>query len=687
MTNPLLENRELPAFSAIRPEHVEPAIDQILADSRAQLETLLQANTQYTWDNLVDPIEAMDDRLNKAFSPVSHLNAVMNNEALRAAYNACLPKLSDFHTEQGQNEALFQAYKQIADGPEYQRLDAAQRKVIDNTLRNFRLAGIGLSEDKKQRFKAVMQELSKLSSQFQDNVMDATQAWSKHIKDESALAGLPDSAKAMARQAAQQKELDGWLLTLEFPSYFAVVTYADDRALREAMYHAYSTRASDQFQPQASDAAASSKDWDNAPLMAEILALRHEAAQLLGFASFADYSLATKMAESTTQVLDFLHDLARRAKPQAERDLAEVREFAAAEHGLEDLQAWDISYYSEKLRQHRYQISQEELRPYFPASKVIPGLFAVVERLYGLKIRPVDQFETWHPDVKCFEILNAEGQVRGRFFFDLYARSNKRGGAWMDGCVTRRKLADHVQIPAAYMVCNFTPPVDGKPALLTHDEVLTLFHEFGHGLHHLLTRIDYAAVAGINGVEWDAVELPSQFMENWCWEREALDLISGHVETGAPIPEELYQRMLAAKNFQSAMQMVRQLEFSLFDFRLHAEYDPARGARVQEILEQVRDEVAVIRPPAWNRFANSFLHIFAGGYAAGYYSYKWAEVLSADAFAKFEENGIFDQTTGQQFLHSVLEVGGSRDAMDNFKAFRGREPTVDALLRHSGIAA
>ena len=598
--------------------------------------------------------------------------------------NPLLPKLSEYHTEQGQNEDLFQAYQQIAEGSEYQKLAPAQRKVIDNTLRNFRLAGIGLPEEKKQRFKAIMQELSTLGSRFQDNVMDATQAWTKHINDESELSGLPDSAKAMARQAAQQKELDGWLLTLEFPSYFAVITYADNGALREEMYRAYNTRASDQFQ-------ASDKNLDNAPVMAQILKLRHEAAQILGFANFAEYSLATKMAETPQQVLDFLYDLAKRAKPQAERDLQEVHEFVAAQFGVDELQAWDIPYYSEKLRQHRYQISQEELRPYFPENKVISGLFAVVERLYGLQICPTNQFETWHPDVKCYEIVSQDGQLRGRFFFDLYARSNKRGGAWMDGCVTRRKLTDHLQIPAAYMVCNFSPPVrnksDGKPALFTHDEVLTLFHEFGHGLHHLLTRIDYAAVAGINGVEWDAVELPSQFMENWCWEREALDLISGHIDSGEPIPEDLYQRMLAAKNFQSAMQMVRQLEFSVFDFRLHAEYDPNQGARVQGILDEVRAQVAVLKPPSWNRFANSFLHIFAGGYAAGYYSYKWAEVLSADAFSKFEENGIFDQTTGQQFLAEVLEVGGSRDAIDNFKAFRGREPKVDALLRHSGIAA
>jgi len=680
MMNPLLENRDLPAFSTIQAEHVEPAIDQILTDNRAALTAVLQTDKTYTWDNLAEPLEAMDDRLSKAFSPVSHLNAVMNNEALRAAYNACLPKLSDYQTEQGQNEALYQAYQQVSDGPEYQALDPAQRKVIDNALRNFRLAGVGLPPEQKQRFKAIMQELSTLGSRFQDNVMDATQAWSKHITDEVELTGLPDSAKAMARQAAQQSDLDGWLLTLEFPSYFAVITYADDRTLRETLYRAYNTRASDQFPVE-------NKDWDNASVMAQTLQLRHEAAQLLGFDNFADYSLATKMAQTPQQVLDFLYDLAQRAKPQAERDLAEVRQFAAEQHGIDDFQIWDLPYYSEKLRQHRYQISQEELRPYFPENKVIAGLFAVVERLYGLKIRPTNQFETWHPDVKGYEIEGEGGQVRGRFFFDLYARSNKRGGAWMDGCVTRRRLADHLQIPAAYMVCNFSPPVDGKPALFTHDDVLTLFHEFGHGLHHLLTRIDYAAVAGINGVEWDAVELPSQFMENWCWEREALDLISGHVDTGESIPEELYQRMIAAKNFQSAMQMVRQLEFSLFDFRLHAEYDPAQGARVQELLDEVRVQVAVLKPPAWNRFANSFLHIFAGGYAAGYYSYKWAEVLSADAFAKFEDNGIFDQTTGQEFLANVLEVGGSRDAIDNFKAFRGREPTVDALLQHSGIAA
>lgn len=679
MDNPLLLMNGLPPFTAIKPEHVEPAIDFLLSENRARLDELLNTNTTYTWDNLLRPLEAMDDRLSRAWSPVSHLNATMNSKALRAAYNACLPKLSEYFTERGHNEHLYKAYRSIKEGPEYDRLDAAQKIVIDHSLRDFHLSGVDLAPEQKARFKAIMQSLSQLQSKFQENVLDATQAWKKPITDETKLAGLPDSSKSLARQLAEQAGLQGWLLTLDFPSYLAVMSYADDRNLRQEVYKAYSTRASDQD--------LNAQEWDNSEIMENILALRYELAQLLGFSDYSEYSLATKMAKTSDDVLAFLTDLADRSRPQAQRELEEIKAYAKETHGQLELEAWDISYYAEKLRQHRYQISQEELRPYFPESKVVSGLFAVIKQLYDLDIRQVDGVEVWHPEVKVYEILETDGSFRGRFYLDLYARPNKRGGAWMDGCVTRRLTEQGVQLPAAYLVGNFTPSVGDAPALLTHNEVQTLFHEFGHGLHHLLTRVDYAPVSGIHGVEWDAVELPSQFMENWCWEREALDLIAGHYQTGARLPDDLYQRMQAARNFQSAMQMVRQLEFALFDFRVHREYDPQQGGRIQDLLEDVRQQVAVVIPPDFNRFAHAFSHIFAGGYAAGYYSYKWAEVLSADAFSKFEENGVFDRSTGEQFLHCILEVGGSRDAMTNFKAFRGREPRIEPLLRHSGIAA
>ncbi len=678
MNNPLLTGEPIPDFAAIRAEHVEPAIDQILHANRTELDTLLAATETYTWDNLIAPIEAMDERLNHAWSPVSHLNSVMNSEALRQAYNACLPKLSEYATERGQNQRLYQAYQQIASGTEYQRLDAVQRKVIDNALRDFRLAGVALADDAKARYKTIMQRLSQLGAQFQDNVLDATQAWEQRIDDAGQLAGLPESSLALLRQNAERKQQDGWLLTLDFPCYYAVLNYADNRTLREALYTAYNTRASDQ--------GPTAGQWDNAPVMSEILALRHETAQLLGFANYAEYSLATKMADTPEQVLAFLQDLAIRAKPEAENDLAALSAFARGHYGADELAPWDIAYYSEKLRQHRYVISQEELRPYFPHPQVVAGLFTVAERLFGIRFEAEPDLPVWHPEVQGYRLLDAEGQLRGRFYLDLYARSGKRGGAWMDSAVTRRRTAAGVQIPVAYLVGNFTPPVGERPALFSHNEVLTLFHEFGHGLHHLLTRIDHTPVAGIHGVEWDAVELPSQFMENWCWAREALEVLARHIDTGEGIPDALYQRMQAARNFQSALQLLRQLEFALFDLRLHHDYDPAQGARVQEILDAVRHEVAVIHPPAWNRFANSFLHIFSGGYAAGYYSYKWAEVLSADAFSRFEEQGIFDPVSGRDFLQQILEVGGSREAMTNFKAFRGREPQIEPLLRHSGIA-
>ncbi|MBA1332787.1 oligopeptidase A, partial [Candidatus Endoriftia persephone str. Guaymas] len=623
MSNALLEMEGLPAFSRITPDLVEPAIDQLLAHNRAETERLLQQPSPFSWHNLIEPLEILDDQLSRAWSPVSHMNSVVNNDALRAAYNACLPKLSEYGTEMGQNTELCAAYKAVAEGDE--SLDPVQRKLLDNALQDFHLSGVDLPEQKKARFKQISQQLSQLTSKYEENLLDATNAWSKRIDDPEALAGLPESALALAKQTAEQRGESGWLLTLEFPSYLPVMNYADDRELRREVYEAFATRASDQ--------CPHDKAFDNSELMEQILALRHEQAQLLGFANYAERSLARKMARSTDAVMAFLHDLAERSRPQAQRELEELRQFAREEHGMLELQAWDIGYYSEKLRQHRHNISQEELKPYFPETKVVPGMFAVVERLYGIQIKAIEGVDSWHPDVRFFEIRDADGQLRGQFYLDLYARPKKRGGAWMDDCASRFFTDQLDQTPVAYLTCNFSPPVGEQPALFTHDEVETLFHEFGHGLHHLLTRIDYPAVAGINGVAWDAVELPSQFMENFCWEREALDLISGHWETGEPIPDDLYQRMKAAKNFQSAMQMVRQLEFSIFDFRIHREYEPAHGGRIYEILDEVRQQVSVLIPPAWNRFAHGFSHIFAGGYAAGYYSYKWAEVLSADAFS------------------------------------------------------
>jgi oligopeptidase A len=677
--NPLLTFQGLPPFSQIKPEHVEPAIDHLLAENRQQLDALLQATEHYTWQNLVEPLEDMMDRLGAVWSPVSHMNSVVNSDALRDAYNACLEKLSAYYTELGQNEVLFRAYEYIADHESYQQLDQVQRKVIENELRDFRLSGIDLSDKDKQRYREIMQRLSKLTSTFGENVLDATQAWSKLIDNEADLAGLPDSAIALTRQQAENEGKSGYLLNLEFPSYYPVITYADDRELRREMYEAYVTRASDEG-PYAGQ-------WDNTPIMEEILALRHELAQLLGFKNYSERSIATKMAASTEQVVQFLQELAERSLPVAKKELDQVREFARTQFGQTELEAWDIPYYSEKLRQSEYNISQEELKPYFPAPQVISGMFAVVGKLYGLDIREHEGVDSWHQDVQFFEIVDSNNEIRGQFYLDLYARANKRGGAWMDECISRKVRDGKVQTPVAYLTCNFTPPIGEDPALLTHNEVETLFHEFGHGLHHMLTKIDFTSVSGISGVAWDAVELPSQFMENWCWEREALDLFAMHYQTNEKIPDDLYQRMKAAKNFQSAMQMVRQLEFSLFDFRLHMEYDPDKGANVYELLDDVRKQVAVMQPPSFNRFPHSFSHIFAGGYAAGYYSYKWAEVLSADAFAAFEETHIFDSNTGQRFLQSILEQGGSREPMELFIDFRGREPTIDALLRHSGLAA
>ncbi|MDO9169772.1 MAG: oligopeptidase A [Methylobacter sp.] len=695
MNNPLLASSTLPLFSQIKPEHIVPAIDQLLTEARSSVEQhlgncsgialppasmqVVQATQYYTWKNLIEPLEDIDDKLNKAWSPVSHMNSVVNSDDLRDAYNACLPKLSAYSTEMGQNEALFKAYRFIADSDEFATLDTAQQKIIRNALRDFKLSGIDLDKEKQQRYKDISQELSALASSYEENLLDATNAWSKLIRDEQDLAGLPESALAQAKQTAASHDENGWMITLQFPSYISVMTYADNRELRREHYEAFATRASE-LGPHADQ-------WDNSENMEKILALRHEKARLLGFANYAELSLATKMAEKPDDVTDFLEDLADKSWRHARKDLAELRKFANQHYGINDLQSWDMGYFSEKMRQHFYQLSQEEVKTYFPITRVLPGLFAIVEKLYGLQIAEISDFDSYHPDVRFFQIHDQAGSLRGQFYLDLYARAKKRGGAWMDDCVGRKRFDDTIQTPVAYLTCNFTPPHGDQPALLTHDDVTTLFHEFGHGLHHMLTQVDHLGVSGINGVEWDAVELPSQFMENWCWEKEALALISGHYQTDEKLPDALFDKMIAAKNFQAGMIMVRQLEFSLFDFRIHRDYDPEKGGRIYETLEQVREQVAVVSPPKFNRFAHSFSHIFAGGYAAGYYSYKWAEVLSSDAFSLFEEKGIFDQETGQAFLTNILEKGGSENAMALFINFRGRKPTIDALLRHNGITA
>ena len=678
MTNPLLATNSLPLFDSIKPDHTEEAIDQILSESRTEISALLEGGGPYNWCNLVEPLEAIDDRLSRAWSPISHLNSVLSSDELRSAYNACLPKLTEYSTEMGQNRALYEAWQSLSEGEIFKQLNATQQKIVNDALRDFRLSGIALEGEAKSRFKEIAQSLSKSTSKFEENLLDATNDWNKLILDVGQLKGLPENAIALAKQEAENRKESGWMLTLEFPSYIAVMTFADDRQLRREMYEAFSTRAS--------ECGPGKGQWDNSEVMEEILALRHEEANLLGFDNFATVSLATKMADTPEQVVGFLVDLAERSQPIARKDFAELGQFAKEERGVEKLEAWDIGYYSEKLRQHRFDLSQEEVKQYFPDTKVIAGLFVVVKRLFGLNIKEQQGVETWHKDVRFFEIRDNEDNLRGQFFLDPYARGKKRGGAWMDVCISRRKLKEGTQTPVAYLTCNFTPPVGDAPALLTHDEVITLFHEFGHGLHHMLTKVDEAAVSGISGVEWDAVELPSQFLENWCWEKESLALISSHYQTGEPLPDSLFDKMIAAKNFQSGMLMMRQLEFSLFDFKMHEQYQADKGGRIYPLLNEIRDQYAVVPIPEFNRFAHGFSHIFAGGYAAGYYSYKWAEVLSSDAFSLFEENGIFDAETGRSFLENILEKGGSQEAMELFVAFRGREPKIDALLRHCGIA-
>ncbi len=676
--NPLLSEAALPAFDRIEPSHVEPAIDTVLQEARQGLEQLLAAD-DCSWDGLVAPLERLLDRVDRVWAPVRHLHSVASGEAIREAYRACLPKLSRFHTELGQNRELYAAYRRLAEGPEYPQLSPVQRKAIDDALRDFRLGGVHLEGDERARFAEIESELAELESGFEENVLDATQAWTRPILNEDELSGLEDDARAMARAAAEREGRDGWLLTLDFPLYHAVITSADDRGLRREAYEAWTTRAS--------EVGPHGGRWDNGPLMERIVALRQEKARLLGFGSYAELALSNRMVGHCDEVLGFLNELAGRALPAARAELDELTRFAHGECELDELQPWDIPYVSEKLRRAKFVVSDEILKPWFPAPRVIEGLFAVCRRLFGVRIEPVEDAPVWHEDVRYYRVFDGDGSERGGFYLDLHARRDKRGGAWMDACRNRVQLDGADQKPVAFLTCNLSPPVEGRPALFTHDEVTTLFHEFGHGLHHMLTRVDIPGLAGINGVEWDAVELPSQLLENWCWEREALDLISGHVETGEPLPDDLLQRLRASRNFQAALALLRQIEFSLFDFRLHLELEAPDVEAIQTLLQHVRDSVAMIQPPWFNRFAHGFAHIFAGGYAAGYYSYKWAEVLSADAFEAFVDNGVFDRGTGDAFLHEFLERGGSRPALESFRAFRGRDPDPGALLRQSGLAA
>lgn len=677
MKNPLFSLSPLPKFSQIKPSDIEPALDNILKENREQVAQLLTTQTHHTWDNLMRPLEEIDDRLSQMWSVVNHLNAVVNTEELREVYNACLTKLSEYSTEMGQNLPLYNAIESLIENGEFNKLNRAQQKVIENELRDFRLAGVNLPTESKQRYAQLQQLLSKLTTKFEENLLDATHAWTKHILDEKELAGLPPSAISMAKENAERQNLQGWLFTLEQPSYSAVLTYADSESLRKEMYIAYVTRGSDQ--------GPCAGKYDNTEVMKQILIGRKQIAQLLGYPSYADLSIVPKMANKTEEVIHFLNALALSSVSTAHNEFDELKRFAKERYGVDTIPAWSVGYYSEKLRQYRYEISQEDLRPYFPEDHVLKGLFEIVNKLFGIVIKEVKGVDVWHPDVRFFEVYEEEGRLQGQFYLDLYSRPHKRGGAWMDECRVRRRINSDIQTPIAFLTCNFNRPIGDAPALFTHDEVLTLFHEFGHGLHHLLTKIDYADVSGINGVPWDAVEMPSQFLENWCWEKPALDLIAQHYQTGEPLPEELFNKMLQAKNFQAAMQMVRQLEFALFDFHLHLYFNEQEEDQVQRFINEARERVCVIPIPEFNRFQHGFSHIFAGGYAAGYYSYKWAEVLSSDAFSKFEEQGIFDPQTGKDFLQNILEKGGSEDPMELFVAFRGRKPSVDALLRHSGI--
>lgn len=662
---------DLPAFSAIKPTEVEGALQALLDANRADLDRLLAANST-SWSTLIVPLEEMQHRLSRTWSPVGHMNGVVNSDELRAAYNACLPLLTAWNTDLGQNERLYQAYETVLKN-EGARLTAGQRKLVENALRDFRLAGVALPAQQKQRYKALVEQLATLQSKFDENVLDATNAWSRHITDAAELEGLPAPIVERARAAAQAKELDGWLFSLDAPNYQAVLMHGANEPLRREFYHGWVTRASEED--------GNGGRWDNSALMDQILGVRNEVANLVGFPNYAEYSLATKMASSVSEVRAFLEQLAVKSRPVAQQEFEELTQFAGRE-----LNAWDVAFYSEKLKRERFDLSEEALRPYFPLPRVLAGMFAVAEKLYGVKLTERVGVDIYHPDVQFYDILNADGSHRGSFFVDLYARSKKRGGAWMDECVGRKQLGGATALPVAYLVCNFMPPAGSRPSLLTHSEVVTLFHEFGHGLHHMLTRVDYPSIAGINGVAWDAVELPSQFMENFAWRAEVIPLISAHVATGAPLPEAELQRLLGTRTFQAGMQTVRQLEFALFDLRIHSEFVPG-ASRIMSTLSEVRSQVSVVKPPAFNRFPHSFQHIFSGGYAAGYYSYKWAEVLAADAFSAFEEGGIFNSEVSGRFLASILEQGGSRDAMEAFIEFRGRKPRIEPLLKQLGLAA
>jgi oligopeptidase A len=678
--NPLLDFSGLPRFAEFKPEFVTPAVDQLLADARAAVARAEAIETPAEWDAFVAPLDDANEKLGRAWGQVSHLHSVMDSPELREVYNANLQKITVYYAELGQNEALFAKFKTLKARPDFAMLSASRKKIVENELRDFRLGGAELPADKKGRFMQVQEELAQLSAKFEENLLDATNDFSLFIDDAAQLAGVPDDVLEMMKTAAETDGKTGWKLTLHMPSYLPVMQYADNRALREQIYRAYVTRASEFGKPE----------LDNTPLIGSILRLRREAAELLGFRSYAEVSLAAKMADTPTEVLKFLDELGVRARPYAEKDYEELKAFARDELGLTDLQAWDTTYVSEKLSVARYSFSDQEVKQYFPEPRVLAGLFKLVETLYGLHIRE-DSAPVWHPDVKFYTLSDHAGQRVGQFYLDLYARASKRGGAWMDDVITRRKKADGIQTPVAYLNCNFSGPVGGKPALFTHDEVITLFHETGHGLHHLLTQIEELGVSGINGVEWDAVELPSQFMENFCWEWDVLKHMTSHVDSGEALPRALFDKMLAAKNFQSGLQTLRQIEFASFDMHLHDDFDPNGSRSAQDLIDDIRRKVAVIIPPAWNRFPNNFSHIFAGGYAAGYYSYKWAEVLSADAYALFEDEaegygGVLNPEVGHRFWSEILAQGGARPALESFKAFRGREPTIDALLRHNGMA-
>ena len=675
--NPLLADGELPAFSAITPDQVLPAIEAVLADYQLQVERLTADPGARSFDTLIAPLERLEERLGRSFAPVSHLHGVKDSPELREAYSAALERITEHGSLLGQNRALFEAVQAVRDWPGFASLDRARQTLVEDKLRGFRLAGVALPEPARTRFREIQNQLSKVQTEFEEAVLDATDAWTRPVLA-SELAGLSESSRSMLANAARDKQHEGWLATLKGPVVQAILTFADDRALRETIYTAYNTRASDQG-PHA-------HAHDNTARIVEILALRHEAAQLLGFPSSADLSLVDKMAASPARVLGFLRDLAAKAKPVAERELKALAEFAASRLGIADLQPWDIAYSSEKLREQRYDFSEEDIKPYFPLPQVMAGLFAITERVFGVRLVERRGVDTWHPDVQFFDVLDQDGGVRAGVYLDHFARSGKRGGAWMDVCRAPLLDGQSRRKPIAFLTCNFSSGTDGKPSLLTHNDVVTLFHEFGHGLHHLLTEVNWPSVGGISGVEWDAVELPSQFMENFAWQREALDDFARHFQTGEPLPEALFQKMLAARHFHAGLFLMRQLEFALFDFRLHLEFDPARGARTLELLDEVREEVAVVKPPAWHRSPHAFTHIFSGGYAAGYYSYLWAEVLSADAFSAFEETGVFNPDTGARYRREILAVGGSRPALESFVAFRGREPQPEALLRSHGLA-